>query len=93
MRFLIVLAAVFVASCATRSVTPVAPVIACPQPSSETLSAAVKLPEIPELPADPSLAIGVLGNVITRDTAAYAGEVAKRETLVGYGVEKCGWTR
>ena len=93
MRVAVLMAALALAACQTTPPEALAPVIACPQPSSEALSSPARLPPVAELPNDPTAAIGVLSGVIATDTATYNGEVSKRQALIDYGVSKCGWTR
>lgn len=88
----VLLLALLVAGCATKPPT-VQPIINCPQPTAEALSAAQPLQRVPQLSTNASETVNSLSVVIAQDDAAYAEEKAKREALIAHGVMRCGWTR
>jgi hypothetical protein len=91
--FVLVFLLAVICACAERPINVETNVI-CPQPPAATLSPAERLTAVPALPGDdPSAVIGVLSETIVKDTETYGNEVDKRETLVQFGVERCGWTR
>lgn len=79
-------------ACASKPPTVVQN-IDCPQPAAATIATADKLPQVPELSTDASVTIGILADIVERDRVIYDNEVAKRETLVNHGVDRCKWSR
>lgn len=91
MRF-ITLALLALTACGTTAPPNVTTLIDCPQPTAEAIALPQKLPLVPQLPADPALAVGVLASVIEADRETYGNLADRHTTLVNHGTQRCHWT-